>query len=55
MSGTDTKYQKARDTASATVCTIPDPNIDVPHWKCVCWCCQNFPPFYLSDKDTITS
>ena len=45
----DIKYQKARDVASKTMCTNIDPNIDSPHWKCVCRYVQQFSPCSMPD------
>ena len=53
MNGKEQNYQKARYILSAEMCPNYDPYIDFHHWKCVCHCCQNFPPLYLPDEDTI--
>ena len=35
------KWKKDRYIERANVCTNTEPDIDLPHWKYVCGCCQN--------------
>ena len=45
-------YAKAADMAQATVCTYPQSDNDLPHYKCVLQCCPNFPCINITYQET---
>ena len=51
MNGAEKKDQKVRYITSATICTSPDPNIYLPHWKYVCSCLNKLQPLSLTDEE----
>ena len=44
-------YDKASDMAKDTMCTYPQSDHALPHWKCVLWCCAEFPCISLPDQE----
>ena len=45
-------YDKAVELAQATMCTYHQYNHALPQWKCVLWCCANFPCINTPDQET---
>ena len=45
-------YAKASDMANATMCTYPQYEHSLPHWKCVLWCCADYPCINIPDQET---
>ena len=45
-------YAKASDMAKATICTYPQSDHSLPHWKCLLRCCVEFPYINLPDQET---
>ena len=45
-------YSKASDMAKATMCTYPQSDQALPHWKCVLRCCDDCPCINLTDQET---
>ena len=45
-------YAKASDMAKATMCTYPQSDNTLPHWKCVLRCCSGCPFINLPDQET---
>ena len=43
---------KASDMAKSTMCTYPQSDNELPHWKYVLWCCADFPCINLPDQET---
>ena len=44
-------YAKASDMANATMCTYPQSNHALPHWKCILQCCAEFPYINLPEQE----
>ena len=44
-------YVKASDMANATMCTYPQYDHALPHWKCGLWCCDDCPCINLPDQE----
>ena len=45
-------YPKASDTTKATMCTYPQYDHALPHWKCVFPCCASCPCINITDQET---
>ena len=45
-------YDKASDTEKATMCTYPQSDYALPHWKFVLRYCANCPCINLPDQET---
>ena len=45
-------YAKASDMAKAKICTYPQSDHALPHWKCVLQCCEKFPCINIPDQET---
>ena len=45
-------YAKASDTANAKMCTYPQSDHALPHWKYVLRCCANCPCINIPDHET---
>ena len=45
-------YAKAYDMANLTMCTYPQSDNELPHWKCVLRCCADCPCITVPDKET---
>ena len=45
-------YAKAYDMEQATVCTYPQPDNALTHWKCVLRWCAECPCINLTDQET---
>ena len=45
-------HAKVFDMAKATMCTYPQFDDSLPHYKCVQWCCYDFPCINLTQKET---
>ena len=45
-------YSNASDMAQATMCTYPESDHALPHWKCVLRCCANCLCINLPDQET---
>ena len=45
-------YAKAYDMAKATMCTYPQSDNALPHWKCVLQCCSDCQCINLTDQET---
>ena len=45
-------YAKASDMANATMCTYPQSEHALPHWKCVLRCCAYCPCINIPDQET---
>ena len=45
-------YVKASDMAKAIICTYPQSDHVLPHWKCVLRCFDEFPHINLTDQET---
>ena len=45
-------YAKAYDMVNATMCTYPQYDHALPHWKCVLRCCADFPYINIPDQET---
>ena len=43
---------KASDMAKATMCTYPQSDNALPHWKYVLRCCPDYPCINLPDQET---
>ena len=46
-------YAKASDMAKDTMCTYPQTDHALPHWKYVLWCCANYPCINLTYQENI--
>ena len=44
-------YKKAYDMAQATMCTYPQSDHALPHWKCVLRCCDGCPCINLTEQE----
>ena len=45
-------YAKASDTENATMCTYPQSDHALPHWKCVWRCCDKCSCINIPDQET---
>ena len=45
-------YAKAYDMANDTMCTYPQSDHALPHWKCVLRCCSKCPCINIPDQET---
>ena len=45
-------YAKAYDMAKEKICTYPQSDHALPHWKCVMRCSAKFPSVNISDQET---
>ena len=45
-------YAKASDMEKSTMCTYPQSDHALPHWKCVLRCSAKFPCINLPDQET---
>ena len=45
-------YAKASDTAKATICTYPQSDHALPHWKCVLRCYYDCASINITDQET---
>ena len=45
-------YATASDMANDTMCTYPQYEHSLPHWKCVLRCCADFPCINIPDQET---
>ena len=45
-------YTKASDMANGNICTYPQYDHALPHWKCVLGFCDEFPYINLPDQET---
>ena len=45
-------YAKASDMANAKMCTYPQSEHALPHWKCALRCCADCPCINLPDQET---
>ena len=45
-------YAKSAYMAQATMCEYPQSDHALPQWKCVLWCCAEFPSINIPDKET---
>ena len=45
-------YDRASDMANATMCTYPQSDHALPHWKFVLRCCAKFTYINLPDQET---
>ena len=45
-------YAKASDMEKGTMCTYPQYNHALPHWKCALRCCDDCPCINLTDQET---
>ena len=45
-------YSKASDTEKAAMCTYPQSDHALTHWKCVLRCCSRCPCINIPDKET---
>ena len=45
-------YAKVYDMAKATMCTYPQSDHELPHWKCVLRCCTDSPCINITDQET---
>ena len=45
-------YDKASDMANATMCTYPQSEHALPHWKCVLRCCADCNFINIPDQGT---
>ena len=45
-------YAKASDMVKATICTYPQSDHALPHWKCVLQCCAECPYVNIPDQET---
>ena len=45
-------YAKSYDMAQATMCTYPQYDHELPHWKCVLRCCAYCPFINIPDQKT---
>ena len=45
-------YAKSYDMEKATICTYPQSDHALPHYKCVLWCCADCPYINLPDQAT---
>ena len=45
-------YAKASDMANATMCTYPQSEHVLPHWKCVLLCCADCTCINIPDQET---
>ena len=45
-------YAKALDMANATMCTYPQSEHSLPHWKCVLRCCADCTYINIPDQET---
>ena len=44
-------YAKSYDMEKATICTYPQSDNALPHWKYVLWCCAECPYINLSEQE----
>ena len=42
-------FDKAYDTAIATMCAHPESEYELPHWKCFLRCCSQYPNIDLPE------
>ena len=45
-------YAKASAMAKATICTYPQSDHALTHWRCLLMCCDNLPFINLPDQET---
>ena len=45
-------YAKASYMSNATMCTYPQSEYALPHWKCVLRCCVDCPCINIPDQET---
>ena len=45
-------FAKSSDMANAKMCAYPHSDHELPHWKCVMWCCDKCPSTNISDQET---
>ena len=45
-------YARALDMEKATMCTYPQSDHAIPHWKCVLRCCEKCPCINLPHQET---
>ena len=45
-------YAKASDMVNATICTYPQSDHALPHWKCVLRYCAECPHINIPDQET---
>ena len=45
-------YDKAYDMVKAKICTYPQSDHALSHWKCVLRCCANCPCINLPEQET---
>ena len=45
-------YSKTSDMENTTMCTYPQSNHALPHWKCVLPCCSVCPYINLPNQET---
>ena len=45
-------YAKASGMENATMCTYPQSNHSLPHWKFVLQCCAYYPYITIPDQET---
>ena len=45
-------YAKASEMANATMCSYPQSEHTLPHWKCVLRCCADCPCINIPDQET---
>ena len=44
-------YAKASDMEKATMCTYPQSDHALPHWKFLLWCCSEFSYINLPEQE----
>ena len=44
-------YVKAYDMIKVTMCTYPQSEHSLPHWKCVLRCCNDCPCINIPDQE----
>ena len=45
-------YAKSSDMAKAKMCTYPQSDNALPHWKCVLWCCSDCSCINLPNQES---
>ena len=45
-------YAKSADIAKAAMCTYPQYDHALPHWRIVLWCCDECPHINIPDQET---
>ena len=45
-------YPKAYDMENATMCTYPQSDHALPHWKFILWFCDNCPCINITAQET---